>query len=336
MGCAMRAHGLACARALPRPLKGPPRCIAKRSNHCGRRGSAPYRALRRSTPITHRAHARSAAQTILYCAPVWPRPSRRTTVASCRREDGCSGATLRSRESNDEHHSTICAAPAARLGYALRTHTHPHGIGALRAAQRRPVLWRRARAFRASFHGTHDALNVAHTPRLKRTRTENGLAKTEPPPAAVTPACRYAYACMCTPRWKMPYSSRKQLRCVCMPSQSAVVHPLLQRRMAHRVLQQHFAGSCDNATDTVAHLLQRRIACCNGAPHGACDDATNSVAHLLQRRVACCHRAQCDNAELLHESAVCCNGACCNSVRFCCRTGRRSTCCSALQRCSLL
>ena len=41
---------------------------------------------------------------------------------------------------------------------------------------------------------------------------------------------------------------------------------------------------------------------------GLRDDATNSVAHPLQQRIACCNGAQCDNAELLHESAVCCNG----------------------------
>ena len=91
------------------------------------------------------------------------------------------------------------------IGVCL-AHSHPHGIGALRAAQRGPVLWRRARAFRASVHGTHDALNVARTPRLKRTRTENGLAKTEPSTkAAVARACRYAYARMRTPRWQMRY-----------------------------------------------------------------------------------------------------------------------------------
>ena len=52
---------------------------------------------------------------------------------------------------------------------------------------------------------------------------------------------------------------------------------------AHRVLQRSLAGSCNDVTDTLAHVLQQRIACCNSA--------------------------QCDNTGLLHESAVCCNGA---------------------------
>ena len=52
---------------------------------------------------------------------------------------------------------------------------------------------------------------------------------------------------------------------------------------AHRGLQQRSAGSCDDATYTVAHPLRRRIAGCNGA--------------------------QFDNAALLHQSAVGCNSA---------------------------
>ena len=169
-----------CACARTAALRARPSALNPRPPRC-RRNASPNgqttvvaEAVRPRTETEHadhRAHVRSAAQT-LYCAPVRPRPSRRTTVASCRREDGCSGATLRARESNDEHHSTMRAAPGSCMIGVCLAHSHPHGIGALRAAQRRSVLWRRARAFRASYHGTHDALNVARTPRLKRTRTE--------------------------------------------------------------------------------------------------------------------------------------------------------------------
>ena len=52
---------------------------------------------------------------------------------------------------------------------------------------------------------------------------------------------------------------------------------------AHRVLQQGSAGSCDDATNTVAHPLQRSFSRCNSA--------------------------QFDNAALLRQSAVGCNSA---------------------------
>ena len=170
----------------------------------------------------------------------------------------------------------------------MRTHTawHRRLAGGADAAR----SWRRTRAFRASSHGTHDALNVAHTPRLKRARTENGLAKTEPPPAAVAPACRYAYACMRTPRWKMPCSARKQLRCVCTPSQSAVVHPSHERPPS---------GRCGS---------QRSIACLQ-QHSGLRNDATNSVAHPLRRRIACCNSARQDRATTQPTwSPICCSG----------------------------
>ena len=136
-------------------------------------------------------------------------------------------------------------------------------------------------------------------------------------------------------------SSAQQIRATTQPTLLPI------RCSAPCVLQQRSAGSCDDATDTVAHPLQQRIACCNSA--------------------------QCDNAELLHESTVCCNSAtrvatalsmvvqrrnqqlfpsvavahaCCNSAPYhnaatCCNAGQpgvaqpnllqRSTCCNAGQ-----
>ncbi len=177
-------------------------------NHCGRRGSAPDSALMSTEHADHSPRARSqrrANYTML-------RARAATSFAThdrgeCRREDGCSGATLRTRERNDESNWTICAAPAARLGYALRTHTRmasalAGGAEAVRSVAAdsclSSIIPRYPRRTQRSSHAAAQAY-----------ATENGLAKTEPPPAAVTPACRYAPACMRTPRWKMPCSARK-------------------------------------------------------------------------------------------------------------------------------
>ena len=185
----------------------------------------------------------------------------------------------------------------------------------LRAAQRRSVLWRRTRAFRASSHGTHDALNVARTPRLKRTRTENGLARTEPSTkAAVPPACRYAYARMRTPRWQMPCSARKQLRGVCHAEsvgRRRCIHESHERlnpsgrscvaEEHYSVLQQR-SGLRDDATNSVAHPLQQPIACCNSAQVCAttqpillpirCNSASRVATALSATTQNCCTRAQ--------------------------------------------
>ena len=59
---------------------------------------------------------------------------------------------------------------------------------------------------------------------------------------------------------------------------------------------------CCHSVATAHRVVQQRSA-------GSCDDATGSVANPLPQRIAGCNSAQCDNAELLHESAVCCNGA---------------------------
>ena len=181
--------GVACARALP-PAR-PPALPARNALPNGRAWSPRQcaRALRRSTPITARTRA---APRKPYTARPCGHVLRDARPCECRREDGCSGATLRTRERNDESMDDMRSS-GCTIGVCL-AHSHPHGIGACGRAQRRPVLWRRIRAFRASVRGAHDALNVAHPPRLKRRRTENGSARTEPPPAAVTPACRYACA----------------------------------------------------------------------------------------------------------------------------------------------
>ncbi len=111
---------------------------------------------------------RSAAQTILYCAPRAATSFATQNRGECRHEDGCSGATLRTRESNDESNGRYAQLRLHDWGMpcALTPARHRRLAGGAEAAR----SWRRTRAFRASFHGTHDALNVAHTPRLKRTR----------------------------------------------------------------------------------------------------------------------------------------------------------------------
>ena len=118
----------ACARALPRPL------VRRNAAAMHRPTVKPLwsprqcaRAPRRSTLITHRAHARSAAQT-LYCAPVWPRPSRLTTVASAgARTDAVVRRCVHAKATTspiDDMRSSGCT-----IGVCL-AHSHPHGIGA--------------------------------------------------------------------------------------------------------------------------------------------------------------------------------------------------------------
>ena len=180
---------------------------------------------------------------------------------------------------------------------------------------------------------------------------------------------------MRTPCWRMRYSAQyaRQLRGVCHaePSQRWRIHPSMARAAPqrpmwaaeeHRVLQRR-SGPCDDATNSVAHPLQRSIACCNSARQVRattqpqqlplrCNSASR-VATALSRSVRrrnqhCCpsvaaahrvlqqrsvrHRRTAARERSLLQQCT----ACCNSVRFCCRTGRRSTCCSAMQRCSLL
>jgi hypothetical protein len=136
------------------------------------------------------------------------------------------------------------------------------------------------------------------------------------------------------------------------------------RRCVSRPLavQPRSAGVCDDATSTVANPLQQRIACCYSAQQ-VC--ATTQPIRLPIR----CNSAQCDDAALLHQIAIRFNSAsrvatahrvlqqrsvpphstsapqriplhrsvaCCNITQFRVRTRRRSTCCSAAQRCSLL
>jgi hypothetical protein len=67
---------------------------------------------------------------------------------------------------------------------------------------------------------------------------------------------------------------------------------------SRRVLQQRSAWLCDDATNSVAHPLQQRIACCNSAPyHNAatcCNAGQPAVAqpNLLQRSTTCCNAAR--------------------------------------------
>ena len=166
---------------------------------------------------------------------------------------------------------------------------------------------------------------------------------------------------MRTPCWRMRYAE---------PSQRWCIHRWHERppsgrcgpQEEHRVLQRR-SGPCDDATNPVAHPLQRRIACCNSARQVRattqpqqlplrCNSASRvatALSRFVRRRnqhccpyVAAAHRVL-QQRSVRHRRTAArersllqqCT-ACCNSVRFCCRTGRRSTCCSAVQRCSLL
>ena len=83
-----------------------------------------------------------------------------------------------------------------------------------------------------------------------------------------------------------------QIRCCCPSRVATVLGRFVRRRNQH----------CRPSAAAAHRVLQRSLA-------GSCKDATETVAHPLQQRIGCCNSAQCDNAGLLHESAVCCNGA---------------------------
>ena len=140
---------------------------------------------------------------------------------------------------------------------------------------------------------------------------ENGAL--EPPPATLRlHATMSTRACT---RMLENTSSRKQRRCVCMPSTRCCI----DGRRGPPAADVGRRGASPVATALTRFLRQCNRHCCHSVATahrvvqqrsaGSCDDATDSVANPLPQRIAGCNSAQCDNAELLHESAVCCNGA---------------------------
>ncbi len=68
------------------------------------------------------------------------------------------------------------------------------------------------------------------------------------------------------------------VRCSSASRVATALSRFVRRRNRQRC--QSVAGSCDDATNTVAHPLQQRIACCNRAPD-------HNAANLLQRSATC-------------------------------------------------
>jgi hypothetical protein len=201
MECACVRKG-ACARALPRPSSARPPQLPKGQTWSPR----PARALRRSTPIT--ACTRTAPRTQRPQTPARPcgHVLRDAAPCECRREDGCNDTVrrLRARESNDEHHSTMRAAPAAAIDRGMPCALTPACIGACGRRRRGPFCGGGLLHFQ--HHPTVPTPHVAPTPRLKRTRR---LSPNRTSTGHVTSACHYEHARMRTPRWKMPCSARK-------------------------------------------------------------------------------------------------------------------------------
>ena len=89
---------------------------------------------------------------------------------------------------------------------------------------------------------------------------------------------------------------------------------------AHRVAQQRSAGSCDDATDSVANPLPQRITCCNSAQQVRVTTQPTllpircSGHHGLQQRSVRQRRTAARERGLLQRRT-----ACCNSVRLCCK-----------------
>ncbi len=133
LDCAMRAHG--CLRARPSTPPRPPQC--RRNASPNGQTTVVAEAVR---PISHgdgarrslTARTRSAPRKLYYtarpCGHVlrdarpWRVPARGPMERCC--------ATPRARESNDESHATMRAAPAAAIGRAMPCALTPACIGA--------------------------------------------------------------------------------------------------------------------------------------------------------------------------------------------------------------